>query len=82
MPPSRAIAIASLLSVTVSIAALINGIFKSIPLQSVVRKSTVAGKTAEAAGISSTSSNVKASFTILFISNLLLFSFEVYFLKI
>ena len=60
-------AIASLLSVTVSIAALIRGMFKSIPLQSDVRKSTVEGNTSDAAGISNTSSKVKASFTILFI---------------
>ena len=59
MPPSRATAMAIRYSVTVSIAALIRGIFNVIFLVSWVCRSTSAGSTSLAAGISSTSSKVR-----------------------
>jgi hypothetical protein len=61
MPPARAIAIAILDSVTVSIAELTSGTFSRIFLVSWLEVSAVAGTTSEAAGSSSTSSNVSPS---------------------
>jgi hypothetical protein len=52
---------ASWLSVTVSIAADINGMFSDIPRVSRVRVSASDGKTDDAAGFNRTSSNVSAS---------------------
>jgi hypothetical protein len=61
MPPSRAIAIANVASVTVSIAAEIIGIFNEISLVSFVLIFTSRGSTCENAGSNSTSSNVNPS---------------------
>ena len=61
IPPSLAIAIAILLSVTVSIAAETIGIFRSIFLLNFVFKETSEGRTSEYAGTSSTSSYVSPS---------------------
>ena len=61
MPPERAIAIAIRDSVTVSIAELTNGTFSRIRRVSWLEVSAVAGTTSEAAGSSSTSSNVSPS---------------------
>src|SRR5215208_6411118 len=61
MPPALAIAIAILDSVTVSIAELTNGTLSRIFLVSWLEVSAVAGTTSEAAGSSSTSSNVSPS---------------------
>jgi hypothetical protein len=58
--PRRANAMASLDSVTVSIAALIIGTFKGMSGVNLVEVSTVAGTTSDAAGSSSTSSKVNA----------------------
>ena len=68
MPPSLARAIASLLSVTVSIAELISGMFRQMSSVSFVFRSTCEGTTSDAEGIRRTSSKVKPSFTILLIS--------------
>ena len=62
MPPSRAIAMAILEVVTVSIAAVRKGELSRIPLTSSVEMSTSAGTTSERAGTSSTSSKVSPSF--------------------
>ena len=59
MPPSRAMAMAIRYSVTVSMAALITGIFRRIFLVSWVCRSMSAGRTLLSAGISSTSSKVR-----------------------
>ena len=61
MPPSCAKEIASLVSVTVSIAAESIGIFKLISLVSLVERLAVFGSTVECAGTSRTSSKVRAS---------------------
>ena len=61
IPPSLASAIAILLSVTVSIAAEITGIFNGIFLEKLVLISTSLGKTSEYFGTRSTSSNVRPS---------------------
>ena len=58
IPPSRAMAMAMRYSVTVSMAALISGIFRRIFFVSWVCRSTSAGRTSLAAGISRTSSKV------------------------
>ncbi len=63
MPPSRAMAMAMRYSVTVSIAALIRGMFSCIFLVSRVFRSMSAGSTSLAAGMSSTSSKVRPCFT-------------------
>ena len=63
MPPSRAMAMAMRYSVTVSMAALIRGIFSRIFFVSWVCRSTSAGNTSLAAGISSTSSKVRPCLT-------------------
>ena len=65
IPPSLAIAIAILDSVTVSILALINGIFNWIFLVNWVFKETSLGRTSDLFGTSNTSSNVYAVFNIL-----------------
>ena len=65
IPPSRAIAIAIGASVTVSIAAVTNGIFSSMFLENFVLSETSRGRTSEYAGTSSTSSNVSPSITTL-----------------
>ena len=59
MPPSRARAIASLASVTVSMAAEMMGMRNSMELVSRVRVETSEGSTVDAAGMSSTSSKVR-----------------------
>jgi hypothetical protein len=61
IPPSRAMVIAVLASVTVSIAALKRGIFKVILLVKIVLISTSFGTTSDLAGTSKTSSKVKHS---------------------
>ncbi|OQA07627.1 MAG: hypothetical protein BWY65_01813 [Firmicutes bacterium ADurb.Bin373] len=61
IPPSRAIAIAILDSVTVSMPALISGIFSFSPLARFVTVSTSLGRTSAAAGMSITSSKVRPS---------------------
>ena len=61
MPPSRASAIAILLSVTVSMAALNSGIFIAISFVSRVRISTFLGRIDDFCGTRSTSSNVSAT---------------------
>ena len=61
-PPWRAIAIAIVESVTVSILALIKGILRRMFLANCTHKSTSFGKTWLSAGISKTSSNVYPSF--------------------
>ena len=61
MPPCLAMAIAILCSVTVSIPALISGIFKWIVLVKNVDRSTWEPITSEYAGCKSTSSNVMPS---------------------
>jgi hypothetical protein len=61
IPPSRAMAMAVLASVTVSMAALTSGMFNLIFLVSNVPISAIAGVMADLAGSSSTSSNVRAS---------------------
>ena len=61
MPPSRASAIASRASVTVSIAAETTGMLSSIVRVSRVRVETSFGSTRDSAGTSSTSSNVRPS---------------------
>ena len=61
MPPSRAMAMAKRCSVTVSMAALMRGMFMRIPRVSQVLTLVVAGNTSDAAGIKSTSSKVSAS---------------------
>ena len=63
MPPSRAMAMAMRYSVTVSIAELISGIFSRIFFVRLVCRSTSAGSTSLAAGISSTSSKVSPCLT-------------------
>ncbi len=65
MPPARAIATAIRDSVTVSIAELTSGTLSLIFLVSWLEVSAVAGTTSEAAGSSSTSSNVRPSMAIL-----------------
>jgi len=65
MPPSRAMATASLDSVTVSIPALIKGILSLMFFVKYVVVSTSLGITSDLAGTSNTSSNVSPSFTIL-----------------
>ena len=60
-PPSRASAIASRASVTVSIAAETIGMLSSIERVSRVRVETSFGSTRDSAGTSSTSSNVNPS---------------------
>ena len=62
MPPSWAMAIASLPSVTVSIAAEIIGVFKVILLVSFEVKLTSFGRTSECAGTNNISSKVSAFF--------------------
>ena len=62
IPPSRAIAIAILYSVTVSIAAEITGIDNLILSVKLTFKSTFLGNISLLAGTNSTSSNVKPSF--------------------
>jgi hypothetical protein len=59
IPPSRAIAIAILLSVTVSIAAEIIGILRGMFLLNLDLIETSLGKVSEYAGTNSTSSYVK-----------------------
>src|ERR1700691_4146440 len=61
MPPACASAIASLLSVTVSMAAEMRGMPSEIVRVRRAEMSTSAGSTEDAAGTSSTSSNVNAS---------------------
>ena len=61
MPPSRAMAIAILEVVTVSIAAVRNGEFRWMPRTSSVEMSTSAGTISDRAGTSSTSSKVSPS---------------------
>ena len=61
MPPFCAIVMASWLSVTVSIAADINGMFSDIRRVSRVCVLASDGKTEDAAGFSNTSSKVSAS---------------------
>src|SRR5581483_4346480 len=61
MPPTRARAIASRASVTVSIAAETTGIASSIPRVSRVRVETSFGSTSDSAGTSRTSSNARPS---------------------
>ncbi len=61
MPPSCAMAMARRLSVTVSIADEMTGIFNEIVRVTRVDTSTWFGMTSEAAGTTSTSSNVRAS---------------------
>ena len=61
MPPAWAMAMASLCSVTVSIAAETSGMFREIDLVSLVATLVSAGNTAERDGSRSTSSNVRAS---------------------
>ena len=63
MPPSLAMAIAILDSVTVSIAAVISGMLRLMSLVSFVFVETLSGVTSDFAGISKTSSKVKPSFT-------------------
>src|SRR5512137_2744374 len=63
IPPSCAMLIAVLASVTVSIAALSSGIFNRIVRVSCVLMSTSFGNTAEYEGTSNTSSNVRYSWT-------------------
>ena len=63
MPPSRAMAMAMSDSVTVSMAAVSRGALRRMVLVSWVEKSTWLGRTLDSAGISSTSSNVRPSFT-------------------
>ena len=58
IPPSLAIAIAILDSVTVSILALINGIFNDIFFVNLVFKLTSLGKISDLFGTNNTSSNV------------------------
>ena len=58
MPPWRAMAIAILCSVTVSMLALIIGMFKVMALVRRVDRSTIFGVTSEYAGTNNTSSNV------------------------
>jgi hypothetical protein len=60
MPPCRAIAIAILASVTVSIALDTSGIDSRTPLVSLVEVSTSLGITSDSAGSRRTSSNVSA----------------------
>jgi hypothetical protein len=62
IPPSRASAIAIGASVTVSIAAEMTGISSSIARVKRVRVETSFGRTADSAGTSRTSSNVRPSF--------------------
>src|SRR3990172_3491323 len=66
MPPTRARAIASGASVTVSIAALTMGMFRRMRRVRRVVVSTCLGRTAERAGIKATSSNVRPSSISLF----------------
>ena len=66
MPPARAIAMAILASVTVSIAELTSGTFSRIRLVSWLEVSAAPGTTSEAAGSSSTSSKVRPSMAILY----------------
>ena len=61
MPPSRARAIASVASVTVSIAEDNIGMFNVISLVSLLRMSASRGNTCEKAGNNNTSSNVSPS---------------------
>ena len=61
IPPACAMAMAMSLSDTVSIAADISGMFSGIELVRRVEVSTSAGRTADSAGISRTSSKVRAS---------------------
>ncbi len=61
MPPSRARAMASRASVTVSMAADSTGMLSWMPGAKVTLRSTSAGNTSERPGTSSTSSKVKAS---------------------
>ncbi len=61
MPPSRAMAMAMRYSVTVSIAALMTGMFRRIFFVSIVVRSTSAGRISLSAGTSSTSSKVRPS---------------------
>ncbi len=69
IPPSRAIAIAILESVTVSIAAVITGVLSEIVEVSFVLRSIILGVTSDSAGISRTSSKVRPSFlNLLFMS--------------
>ena len=68
IPPSWASEMASLVSVTVSIAADNIGIFRRMVLVSCVDKSAVFGSTVECAGTSRTSSKVRASCLILSIA--------------
>ena len=66
-PPSRAMAMARRLSVTVSIAAEMMGRLSESPSHSVVRRSTSFGKTSDACGMSRTSSNASPSLITLLI---------------
>ena len=59
MPPAWAMTIAMSASVTVSIAADSTGMLSRIPCVTRVEVSAMLGSTAEAAGTSSTSSNVR-----------------------
>ena len=61
IPPSRAIAIAILEVVTVSMAEVRNGAFSRIPFTRSVEMSTSAGTTSERAGTKRTSSKVRPS---------------------
>ncbi|MNR15352.1 hypothetical protein D3C85_1318800 [compost metagenome] len=61
IPPSRAIAIASADSVTVSMAELMNGIFNFTPGASTVETSISLPNTSDFLGTNNTSSNVKPS---------------------
>ena len=76
IPPSRAIAIASLASVTVSIAADNNGTFSAILPVSRVFRLTWAGRISEYAGTSSTSSKVNARSISPFIYSILSYIFK------
>ena len=72
MPPCLAMAIAILCSVTVSMLALIIGMFNVIFFVSFVVKSIMLGVTSEYCGISNTSSNVIPSPIIVPIFHILL----------
>ena len=63
MPPSLAMAIAILDSVTVSIAAVITGVLSVMVFVSFVVRSMSLGRTSDSAGIRSTSSKVRPSLT-------------------
>src|SRR5690554_1925500 len=65
IPPSRATAIAIFVSVTVSIAAEIIGVFSVMFRENFVLKSTSRGRTSEYAGTNNKSSKVNPSVVIL-----------------